>query len=302
MASCGFLADADKPMLPALFAILLVASLHLKGVAASACSPLVGSREYKILLDETKFGGAPGSSNTQTAVRDWWNALAPKVTCCSIGGSSFDLRTSRTISFYDTQSTCLLNKNGYAYRERNEGGAREVTLKFRSPDRYISAKEDVSSVDSGSIKFEEDIAAPFVSKWSNQNTVSIGSSKNLNEMKDINDQFHGFRDKFGFSDSTPLVKVGGLTIEERVYEDETVDLGSLSASFSVTVWYTSASATSPVLVEASFKYQLASEDYTGTVVRNAKFLFEQMQSLTTWVRGDQTKTNFVYTYQPSFCT
>jgi hypothetical protein len=55
-------------------------------------------------------------------------------------------------------------------------------------------------------------------------------------------------------------------------------------------------------VEASFKYQLASEDYTGTVVRNAKFLFEQMQSLTTWVRGDQTKTNFVYTYQPSFCT
>lgn len=45
-------------------------------------------------------------------------------------------------------------------------------------------------------------------------------SKNLNEMQDINDQFHGFRDKFGFSDSTPLVKVGGLTIEERVYEDE----------------------------------------------------------------------------------
>jgi hypothetical protein len=39
-------------------------------------------------------------------------------------------------------------------------------------------------------------------------------------MQDINDQFHGFRDKFGFSDSTPLVKVGGLTIEERVYEDE----------------------------------------------------------------------------------
>jgi hypothetical protein len=31
MASCGFLADAGKPMLPALFAILLVASLHLKG-------------------------------------------------------------------------------------------------------------------------------------------------------------------------------------------------------------------------------------------------------------------------------
>lgn len=38
-----------------------------------------------------------------------------------------------------------MNKNGYAYRERNEGGAREVTLKFRSPDRYISAKEDVTS-------------------------------------------------------------------------------------------------------------------------------------------------------------
>jgi hypothetical protein len=57
-----------------------------------------------------------------------------------------------------------------------------------------------------------------------------------------------------------------------------------------------------VLVENSFKYQLATNDYTGTVVRKAKFLFEQVQSLTTWVRGDQTKTNFVYTYQPSFRT
>ena len=39
----------------------------------------------------------------------------------------------------------MLSKNGWVYRERNEGGAREVTLKFRSPDRYISAKEDVTS-------------------------------------------------------------------------------------------------------------------------------------------------------------
>jgi uncharacterized protein YjbK len=54
-----------------------------------------------------------------------------------------------------------LQRHHYALRvreEEDEGKKRfKVTLKYRAPDRYLSASQDLSSTEKAKHKFEEDI-------------------------------------------------------------------------------------------------------------------------------------------------
>jgi hypothetical protein len=154
-------------------------------------------------------------------------------------------------------------------------------------------------------KFEEDLAAPFISKYSFSTKQDIGNGKNLNKMDDAVGLYPGLEDE-NFDETLDIDKVGNLTINEYVYKNASVDLGALDSEFSLTLWYNeSVSTTQPIVAEISFKYEETNEAFTNNVVTRAKNLFAAMQqdtALVIWnAQNSLTKTATVYQYDSSFC-
>jgi len=266
----------------------------------SFATPPVGSREYKLLLEPSLFNG----STPELAVSDFWTDLDQLIQA-SINrttSGSFSLSKTRTVKFYDTASSCLLYNNKLVFREREENSVREVTLKYRSFDRYVSGYQDMSGTEADAVtKFEEDIATGYSIKYSHSTTQGISASKNLNKLDDPIRLYPGLLD-YNFDDTQEISLVGGLSVLELVYKGTSVDLGSELGKFSLTLWYNSINLSAPAVAEISFKYKDASGYYSENVVTRAKKLFESMQTMNTWLAtNSMTKTAFVYNYNPSFC-
>ena len=268
-------------------------------------NPDVTTREYKLLLNPTLFT----SATEATKVSDYFSSFTAVIETAiarDVSGS-LTLDKTRTVKFYDTAGTCVLDDLGYIFRERIENSQSEVTLKFRSPDSYIADFEDLSaSSNQAETKLEADIGSkagnPFNIVYGHSTTSP--NTRTINNLEDINVHFPGFDTNYALADSTTLTLVGNLSIYERVYDGGTIDLGSIDAEVSVTLWYTSVptGAQKPVVVEVSFKYKDASADYTKAVVNRAKQSFEAIQTLSNWNSTSAvTKTQFVYQYNPAFC-
>jgi hypothetical protein len=268
---------------------------------AHATPTKVGSREYKLMLDASKFTG----SNPIVATSNYWSAIGALIdnNLSRDRSGSFSLAKDRTISIYDTAGTCLLYNNSLIFRERIENGDREVTLKYRSLDRYIVGYQDMDGIElNAETKFEEDIGAPYVSKFSHSTTQGISDGKNLNKLDDPINLYPNHMNQYNFDGDATIVQVGGVTIYEKVYRGTSVDLGSKAGEFSLTLWYTSSTSTTPVVAEVSFRYEDTDENFSENVVTRAKKLFELMQTLGAWNNPNSiTKTAFIYSYNPSFC-
>jgi len=283
---------------------VLALSLFSAATAASA-NPDVTSREYKLMLQPALFAYNTESSNVDDFIDDAETAIEAAISR-NVTGSAV-LSKVRDVKFFDTDGSCALRNNGYSFRERIESGDSEVSLKFRSEDRYIADFEDMSATSgSAETKLESDIgisaSSNFVVLYSHSATAP--NTRTINQMDDINDQFPGFDSDYGFADSSTLDLVGGLTIREHVYKNVDIDLGSIDAEISVTLWYngTPTGSAAPVVAEVSFKYEDNAADYTKKVVNRAKQAFIALQSLSGWTDPtSKTKTRFVYDYDPSFC-
>lgn len=280
---------------------LVIISLPMAAIA----NPDVTTREYKLLLNPTLFT----SATEATKVSDYFSSFTSTVETAiarDVSGS-LTLDKTRTVKFYDTAGSCLLDDLGYIFRDRIENSQSEVTLKFRSPDPYIADFEDLSaSSNQAETKLEADIGSksgnPFNIVYGHSTTSP--NTRTINNFEDINVHFPGFDTNYAIADSTALSLVGNLSIYERVYDGGTIDLGSIDADVSVTLWYTSVPTGSqkPVVVEVSFKYEDASADYTKAVVNRAKQAFDAIQTLSSWnSTSSVTKTQFVYQYNPGFC-
>lgn len=285
--------------------LLALGLLSVSAASAVSANPDVTSREYKLMLQTSQFSYNTESSDVNDFIDDAEAAIEAAINRNVSGSAS--LSKVRDVKFFDTDGSCAISNIGYSFRERIESGDSEVTLKFRSEDRYISGFEDMSaSSGSAESKLESDIGMPtnsnFVVQYSHSTTTP--NSRTINELDDINDQFPGFNNDYGFSGSTALDLVGGLTIREHVYKGVDIDLGSIDAEVSVTLWYngTPSGSAIPVVAEVSFKYEDNSADYTKKVVNRAKQAFFALQSLSGWADpASKTKTRFVYEYDPSFC-
>lgn len=268
-------------------------------------NPQVISREYKLMLNPDLFNYDTELNDAGLLFQDIKTAVELAITRDVLGSPV--LSKERDVMFYDTASTCELHNRAYSFRERIENGLSEVTLKFRSADRYISDFEDLSSSTSGAVtKLESDIG----SNSSNNFKVVYGHStkadntRNINEMKDVNVPFPGFDADYTLSNSLVLTLVGDLTIFEHVYKNMTIDLGQFDAVISITLWYQGvpSGAQAPVVAEVSFKYEDSGVAYTRKVVNRAKKSLAAIKSLTQWVNPDSlTKTAFVYNFNPTFC-
>jgi uncharacterized protein YjbK len=115
----------------------------------------VTSREYKLMLNVDRFRDRGLASQE---FFELVNFLVGKE------GGEVEVETdteeqneeSRRTSYLDT-SALALHQQGFALRLREEGDDTEgfqLNLKYRYPDRYVSAAQDVSSPQADKTKFE----------------------------------------------------------------------------------------------------------------------------------------------------
>ena len=94
------------------------------------------SREYKVMLKKERFVGS--QDHLFEVAGDFWHAFKNAIQDIvpDTNGSLDTVTKQRTIRFYDSAERLLRNSN-YVFRERVDTttGKREVTLKFRHPDR-----------------------------------------------------------------------------------------------------------------------------------------------------------------------
>ena len=266
----------------------------------------VVSREYKAMLKASRFAG-DDSRLLETAGRFWraaGEAFADVVV--DVGGDLSKIQAHRLIRFYDTPKR-ELNANAYIFRERADvdGKLREVTLKFRHPDRYLAQDCDLRAAEGADArtKFEEDIKPPFQSMFSHSTTQRIAPTKTLDTLKDVSRFYPGIRQELEHLEKdTPLEVVDKFTARELVIGGAAVQLGKspkIPAECVLVIWYDHANPSkgeSPVVVEFSFKYGDGREDYGGGAVRRAYETFNVLQhGLPDWVdKTSKTKTAFVY--------
>ena len=263
----------------------------------------VTSREYKVMLLAQRFDGDEAAMRAQVGA--FWKEVGQRLSELNIPveGEFSEVKARRLIRFFDTEEH-QLNADQYIVREREdvETGEREVTLKFRHPDRYIAADRQMDPADAEDYKtkFEEDVKPPFTSVYSFSTTQPLKSGAVLQQVRDVADLFPGLNDDL---DELPvaqsLVLVSDFVGHEIVLEGASILLGNkdIASECAVVVWYDQgAQDTTPVVAEFSFKYGDELEDYRGTIARDAYAVLGMLQSsLTDWVDPNPiTKTAFVY--------
>jgi hypothetical protein len=263
----------------------------------------IASREYKMMLDAARFAG--DEDHLTQAAGALWGELAAIIIpyAISVSGTEDVERKRREVRFFDTADKWL-RASDYAFRERvdREADEREVTLKFRHPDRFISQDRDMKPAEGfePDLKFEEDIKPRFQSLYSFSSNTLVKDDVELGTLKDAAKLYPGLPDSVDeFPESEPLTVVGGLTAYERVVKGTSFKIRNkpeVSAECSLTLWYDSEQGEAPLLAEFSFKYADPDEAYTGKMARRAYGAFVAIQDgLGKWIdTKSPTKTAYVY--------
>ena len=265
---------------------------------------IVVSREWKVMLKTTRFYGS--RSTLQKAAQMFWRSFSNSIEGIAIGvdGSLTAIEKQKTVSFYDTGGRHL-HSNNYLFRERVDVDAeeREVTLKFRHPDRYVSQDRDMASArpEEGVTKFEEDIKLPFTTLYSFSTTQPISRGKTLDRLRDVVALYPGIKKRLGsVPKDEPIEIVGSFIAREIVIAGASFRLErkpKREAECALIVWYGDAGQEDkPVVVEFSFRYGNKHEEYERDAALRAYDAFGAMQkSLADWIDPDAaTKTAFVY--------
>jgi len=157
----------------------------------------VTSMEYKVMLRARLFDG--DEQRMHSAIDAFWTDLTAALAAMDIPceGSFTQVKARRLIRFFDTDEH-RINADQYIVREREDldTGEREVTLKFRHPDRYVAADRRMDPADArdAKTKFEEDVKPPFVSVYSFSTTQPLQSGSVLGQVQDVADLFPGLAD------------------------------------------------------------------------------------------------------------
>jgi hypothetical protein len=263
----------------------------------------VTSREYKVMLTPALLDGDQAAL-LDVVARFWADvssALQP-LDIPTTGGFT-GVKARRLVRFFDTDARAV-NGRSYVIREREdiETGEREVTLKFRHPDRYVAADRSMDAAAAAGVKtkFEEDVKPPFVSAFSFSTTQPLESGHVLEQLEDVVGLFPGLADAVReLPHDQPLVLVREFVGREIVLEGATLLLGKrdIEAECALVIWYDEGEQdTTPVVAEFSFKYGDDAEDYRGSVARDAYEVMRLLEGgVGDWIDPQpRTKTAFVY--------
>jgi hypothetical protein len=258
----------------------------------------VTSREYKLMLNTDRFAERGRGTDSFFALLDF---LIRKE-----GGSIMETQTEekrRLTSFFDTPEMAL-RQGGYALRLRDEsagGGGFQLNLKYRAPDRYLSAEHDVSSPQGGEMKFEEDVLPPFISKFSRSNSLESQQPPDADTARKLVALFPGLG-RLNLGPDVAVRKVNGFTAAEVARKLCKFQFGgppNLKAGLSF--WYLTPDEEGwPLICEFSFDYDASKggaadklEQFPAATVAGANRLFETLQGQAGWVNlAAMTKTAF----------
>jgi len=254
------------------------------------------SREYKVMLDHQLF------LDRKSALKELWQDLRRVADVDGVmSNEKFDCVEKRVIRFIDT-SESLLRRNDLILRHRQaaDGGESEFTLKCRSEDRYLAEGKDLRPAKGvkGKQKFEEDIAAPFTSRFSRSLTIPAKGDRLPKTLADALGLYPSLADLRSdgrkCDGKTALEIVGRFTAHERVYKGPQFRLAEkFESTVAVILW----SGTWPgrvVAAELSFRYGHKREQYPLATVEQAYHLFADVQRLDWCLPGGTTKTQFAY--------
>ena len=279
----------------------------------------ITSREYKLMLNTERFRDRRAGAGL------FWKLLAFLVenqgneVISDLADPDKNVEKARTTWYLDTPGYELQRAN-ITLRVRDEPEAKKrykMTLKYRAPDRYSAAGNDVrctEEVDEDDVKFEEDVVPPFVSKFAY--SISF-KSKDLSvptRMADAVALFPGLA-AYDIPADTPLRAVNGFQATEVVHFVGKLKLDKMPTTraaggmpeFVVKValshWYLRPDQNDyPLVTEFSFGFDAAGqkdddrlERFPPTVVAGANRLFRDVQNQAGWLaQFGSTKTAYVF--------
>ncbi len=276
------------------------------------------SREFKLILKPEIF------RNLNEGVKKIQKIIDSKVD--NLNGKfkpDIDIKPKYRRTYYlDTVNYKLRSKNFFLrVREDKESKKYTITLKCRHPDRYISAAYDLSGPNH-KIKFEEDIIAPHVSKFSISAEFNDDEEPEINNLEDLIKIFPGLR-KYDLGEGR-LEKVNKFEAKEI-----SVELGKISYSDKngegydneiktfLNFWYLPKPKKEkmPLIVEFTYDYsainkkeeeeknksnkvKISIEEFPLFVVRNTYELYSSLQDTKVVdLKSSKTKTEFAYQYK-----
>jgi hypothetical protein len=246
----------------------------------------VVSREYKVMLRPKLFTGTENALLAQAHAL--WQDVVERIgeVVVHVDGDLSRIKARRLISFFDTRDH-RLDEAHYIFRERRaaDGSQREVTLKFRHPDRFLAQARDMKarSAAEAKSKFEEDIKGPFVSLHSFSTTVAIADAAKFARLGDVMELFPDLGERLRRADKDePLRAVNDFTAREVVVDGAEAQMGKtpkVDAEWALIVWHDQRSRNeTPIAVELSFRYGHKSEEYSGGLTRRASDVFDMIQT------------------------
>lgn len=261
----------------------------------------VVAREYKVMLQTEQFAG--NESQVLNAANTFWDAFTQAINLLDLktDGSLKKIKDRRIIDFYDTDTPHLLYGNDYIFRVRRDTSTdeREITLKFRHPDRYIAQDRNMNArdVSQGKIKFEEDIKSPFTVLYSFSTTQTIAATKHFNTLNDVIQLYPDLADKLTNYTGEETIHIVKHSVRELVIKGGEFLLRKepkVNAECALIAWYDN-NVEKPVVVEFSFRYSDKNGAYTLKMAQRAYEVFEVLQKLTSWLDPKpKTKTAYIY--------
>lgn len=214
-----------------------------------------------------------------------------------------DEEERRQTSYLDTPELAL-RQHGFAMRLREEAKADgfQINLKYRGPDRYISAAQNLSSPQADKTKFEEDILPPFISKFAHSTSIKTNAMPDLSSMQKVTSFFPGLK-KLDLDGNTTVKTIHDFKAIEVVRKLCKFQFGAPPiVKASLSFWYLTEKENAwPLVGEFSFDYDLVDggtegdklEMYPSQVVEGANRFFSALQNQAGWLNfNTTTKTAF----------
>jgi hypothetical protein len=235
-----------------------------------------------------------------------------------------DLKLKNRRTYYLDSSDFRLNSKNFFLRIREDEKSTkyDVTLKCRHPDRYISSAYDLSHLKKYDTKFEEDIIAPHISKFSMSVNFEDDQEPKFDRIEKLRSIFPGLiSDDLGHG---KLLKVNNFEAKEI-----SVKLGKIvydgkkgnkkddnKVALFLNLWYSPNDESTPVIVEFTYSYVAIGpspplsnkgnkkntliEEFPLSLVRNTYQFYKSLQKTRIAIAdldASKTKTEFAYTYK-----
>ena len=224
------------------------------------------SREFKLILKPEIF------QDLNTGIKKVQKIIDKEVGMLNgqfIPDSDLKLKFRRTY-YLDTRNFKLKSKNFFLrVREDKDSSKYDTTLKCRHPDRYISASYNLTCTKTNSPpKFEEDIIAPHVSKFSISVTFEDNQEPEINNLEKLNTIFpglhsqdlgNGMLEKVNKFEAKEIsVKLGKISYNNK--DGEGID--SEIKTF-LNLWYLPKNKSKPIIAEFTYDYDAIKKKEEG---------------------------------------